>query len=332
MGDEKLTISDIAEALGVSKTTVSRAISGKGRIGSDTKRRVKKYIEEHNYTPNALSKSGISKKTYNIAVVWPGDIEAVDLPFFQKCLIGMSETAAGYGYDILVSMILGNDISSLRRIVENKKVDGVVLTRTLVDDLPAAYLKASGVPFVAIGSSDDDSILQIDNDNFEACKELTSILLAKGMNKIGLIGGSTNHVITRTRYNGFKAAHEKIGESVDENLVFLNVDKEYKLGGIVEEMADRKVDCVICMDDSIAGEVLAHCRLKGIHIPEDLRIASFYNSSILESAVPAVTSLNFNVRKLGSTAFKLLLDKISGEEVHNVMLRNYEVILKESTK
>jgi len=86
------------------------------------------------------------------------------------------------------------------------------------------------------------------------------------------------------------------------------------------------------MDDSIAGEVIAHCRQKSIKIPDDLRIASFYSSSILESASPAITSLNFNVRKLGAMAFELLLDKISGEDVHNVILRNYEVILKESTK
>lgn len=332
MGDDRLTISDIANALGVSKTTVSRAISGKGRIGSDTKKRVKQYIEEHNYTPNNISRGALGRKTNNIAVVWPGDIDTVDLPFFQKCLIGMSETAAGYNYDILVSIVLGNDISGLKRIIENNKVDGVVLTRTLVDDLPAAYLKASGVPFVAIGSSDDPSILQIDNDNYDACKELTSILIAKGMDKIALIGGSTNHVITRTRYNGFKAAHDKAGLQIDDSLIYLNVDREYKLGTIVDELVSRNVSCVICMDDSIAGEVIAHCRQKSIKIPDDLRMASFYSSSILESAVPAITSLNFNVRKLGAMAFELLLDKINGEEVKNVMLRNYEVILKESTK
>lgn len=73
--NKTLTIADIADTLGVSKTTVSRAISGKGRIGSETRERVLKYIDAHNYTPNVIAKSLAQNKTYNLAVVMPGDYE-----------------------------------------------------------------------------------------------------------------------------------------------------------------------------------------------------------------------------------------------------------------
>ena len=82
--NKTLTIADIADTLGVSKTTVSRAISGKGRIGSETRERVLKYIDAHNYTPNVIAKSLAQNKTYNLAVVMPGDYELIDLPFFQN--------------------------------------------------------------------------------------------------------------------------------------------------------------------------------------------------------------------------------------------------------
>ena len=86
------------------------------------------------------------------------------------------------------------------------------------------------------------------------------------------------------------------------------------------------------MDDSIAGEVIARCRDEHIKIPGDLRVASFYNSSLLDSTVPSVTSLNFNDKNLGAEAARSLLAIIDGEYVQSKMLKNYEVILKESTK
>ncbi len=332
MADGKITIDDVARALGISKTTVSRAISGKGRVGDDTRLRVLEYIEEHNYRPNLMARALAQQKTYNIGVIWPDDYNAVDLPFFQRCMIGMSEVTAGYGYDIIVSLVSGDDFSGLRRIIDNHKVDGIILTRTLVHDRPARFLKESGIPFVAVGSSDDKDIISVDNDNYSACKELTSILIAKGLKRLALIGGSTEHIITRTRYQGFADAFSDADINIDNSLIYLDVETMSKVGNILKELRKKNIDGVICMDDNIAGEVIARCRDEHIKIPEDLRVASFYNSSILESAIPSVTSLNFNDRNLGAVAAKTLLDIIDNVPVTSKMLGGYEVILKESTK
>ena len=199
----KITIDDVARALGISKTTVSRAISGKGRVGDDTRQKVMSFIEEHNYIPNINARALAGQKTYNIGVIWPDDYNAVDLPFFQRCMIGISEVTSGFGYDVIVSLISGDDISGIKRIIDNHKVDGIILTRTLVKDNATYYLKSSGVPFVAVGKTYDADVVYVDNDNFAACKELTSILIAKGLKRLALIGGNTNHIITRTRHEGF---------------------------------------------------------------------------------------------------------------------------------
>ena len=332
MQDSKITIDDVARALGISKTTVSRAISGKGRVGSDTRAKVMEYIEEHNYRPNVMARALAQQRTFNIGVVWPDDYNAVDLPFFQRCMIGMSEITSSYGYDIIVSLIAVDDIAGLKRIVQNHKVDGVILTRTLVNDAPARYLKECGIPFVAVGSSTDPDIITIDNDNFDACRELTSILIAKGLKRLALIGGSRNHIITRTRYNGFMAAFNDAGVDADPSLIYLDVESNLKVSGILKELLKSNIDGVICMDDSIAGEVIIRCRDAHVIIPDDIKIASFYNSSILESVIPSVTSLNFDDRNLGAVAARTLLAMIDGESVESQVLKNYEVILKESTK
>ena len=83
MSEEKITIDDVAKALGISKTTVSRAISGKGRVGYDTRNKVMEYIEKHNYRPNVMAQALAQQRTFNIGVVWPDDYGAADLPFFQ---------------------------------------------------------------------------------------------------------------------------------------------------------------------------------------------------------------------------------------------------------
>ena len=90
---KNITISDVAEALGVSKTTVSRAISGKGRIGEATRQRILEYIEEHDYKPNVIAKGLAQSRTYNICVVMPGNYSLVDLPFFQEIIMGIQEVA-----------------------------------------------------------------------------------------------------------------------------------------------------------------------------------------------------------------------------------------------
>ena len=105
-----ITISDVAEALGVSKTTVSRAISGKGRIGEATRQKVLAYIEEHDYKPNVIARGLAQSKTFNLCVVMPEDYALVDLPFFQEVITGIQEIAGMNEYDILLCICQENDI------------------------------------------------------------------------------------------------------------------------------------------------------------------------------------------------------------------------------
>ena len=210
-----ITIGDVAEALGVSKTTVSRAISGKGRIGAETRKRVLEYIKKNHYRPNVVAKGLAKSKTYNIGWVMPGDSNVSDLPFFQRCMMGISEVAAAGDYDILISMVFDRDISQLKSVVKNRKVDGIILGRTLVEDEGIEFLKESDIPFVVIGSSLDDDVIQIDNDHVKACRELTSIVIMKGVRRLALIGGSTNHVVNLTRRKGFESGLREQGIAVN---------------------------------------------------------------------------------------------------------------------
>jgi len=335
MSDDKIkniTIADIAADLGVSKTTVSRAMSGKGRIGQETRNNVLEYIKLHNYKPNIIAKGLAQSRTYNIGVVMPVDYNMMDLTFFQECLLGIEEIAGLMEYDILLAYNKDNDISSLERIVNNGKVDGVIIMRTFINDPQIELLKQKNVKFVTVGSSNYTGVIQIDHDHKNACKELTSVVLMKCSGKVALLGGDMNHVVSQNRLKGFYEAYETVGKSADINLVDINIENNIMLDKKVEEALEQNVECILCMDDAICVRVLN--KLHDLHkkVPKDVKVASFYNGIMLENHVPSITSLSFNTKELGIVTGRTIIDMIEGKSVAQKTLLPYEIVLKESTK
>ena len=332
MEDKNLTIGDIAQELGVSKTTVSRAISGKGRIGQQTRRKVLDYIEEHHYRPNVIAKGLAQQKTYNLGLVLPGDTNIAELPFFQNCTLGISKAASAAGYDVLLSMVTENDITQLERAVTNRKIDGAILTRTLVDDVPMRYLKENGVPSVAIGSTDDNEVVQIDNDHRSACRELTGRLLKNGVKKIALIGGNESYIVTGNRLQGFGDAFDEVPNWSGTKRIMLNIDNGNIVDQIVEELLKEGTDCIVSMDDFLCGCVLNALQQRQVAVPEQIQAVSFYDSTMLANRLPSVTSIRFDVEELGRRACELLLRMLDGEEVERRTLLGYEIRMRKSTK
>ncbi|NLP35529.1 MAG: LacI family transcriptional regulator [Clostridiales bacterium] len=328
---KNITIGDIAKELNLSKTTISRAISGKGRVSAETRRKVHEYIKLHNYRPNVIARGLAQSKTYNIGVILPADANLVEIPFFQSCLMGVCESAAGLDYDVVVTTVTDDDITLLKRLINNQKVDGVVLTRSMVNDLSAKYLKEVGIPFVLIGSSEDEEIIQIDSDHTTGCCELTNILLKSGTERIALLVGNQNIVVNRSRYEGFRKAFQDLGQYTDSDLVFLDLNNIVLIQQAVNAILDKNVECIICADDFICSRVLAHLEEKQIKVPDMMKVASFYNSSLLETHNPPITAIKINGKELGITAGKKLIGIISGEESSHKSLVNYEIVLKKST-
>jgi DNA-binding LacI/PurR family transcriptional regulator len=145
------------------------------------------------------------------------------------------------------------------------------------------------------------------------------------------LAGNQNHIVNRNRYEGFLKAHRDLNLDVDEALVFLDMNNKMLINRVVSQILERGADCIICSDDFICSRVLAKLEEDNIAVPDQIKIASFYNSSQLESHNPPVTALSINVKELGITAGKHLIEMISGETVEHKSLINYEIILKRST-
>lgn len=325
-------IEDIAQELGVSKTTVSRALSGKGRIGRDTVERVQALAKKRGYRPNVMARGLVRSKTYNLGLVMPMEFATQDAPFFRECMAGIYEEAEMHDYDILLSMEKKGDLSSIRRLIGNHKVDGVILPRTMIDSDTEHFLQEQSVPLVVIGPSDGTKTVFIDNPNREASRELTEILLMKGIRRLALVGGDRTHYVTVSRERGFSDAFREQGLVPNPSIVFWEVDHYQAALKAVERALQMGIDGMVCMDDTIAQLVLGCLKEKNVKIPSQVRLASLYDSPQLEKSVPAITGLRFDTRGLGRNACIRMLEMLGEDIKEEESSLNYQVILRESTK
>ena len=329
---EKTNIYEIAQELGISTTTVSRAISGKGRLSEATRQRVLEYIASRNLDPCVRKRKYTDKKTGNILVTIPAEKDYALLPYFMEILSSVYDYCVIRGFQVMMAKTGANDIDALKTIISKHKVDGVVLTRTITDALDIKFLKERGVPFVAIGSYDDKTVSQVDVDQMSGCRDLTSILLRMGIRKIALFCADRTHVVTKSRLKGFLQAYEDNDLDFDPQMIFDGAGEVFKAEQLTEEMLKKGVECILCMDDNIYINVLNTLRKNGVRVPQDIRIASFYNSQVLNEYYPPISCVDFDIKELGTMAARVLLEALDGEEKAGKITMGYNVILKESTK
>lgn len=329
-GRKQYTLSDIARELGVNKATVSKAISGKGNLSAQTRQRILEFIEECGYRPNAVAQSLARSRTYNIGLMMPGQVGDVDSAFFRECLNGVCQVASDRQYDVLMAMDQETTTHHIARLIDNRKIDGIIAMRSLVHSPVVGFLKEKQVPFVLIGPTSDPEALHIDNDNRNACRELTALLISQGVTKMALIGGDENNCVTRSRLLGFWDACGQAG--LPAQGIFLNVAEEGKLAQAVQEAISQGADCIVCMDDYLCSLTMAHLRSLGVPVPQKVKVASFYDSVLLKNNIPPVTSLHFDAVELGRRACRMLIDRLEQQPEQDYAPPAYEILQRDSTK
>ena len=325
------TIDDIAKELGISKTTVSRAISGKGRISEATKNRVMNYIKQINYTPSAAARSLATNKTYNIGLVIPQDSSLDEIPFFQDVMIGACEKALIYDYDTLIILADNNNIKALERSVLNRKVDGLIVTQCIKDSHVIRYLKQMQIPYVVLGNPMDDKVLSVDNDNKYASRCMMETLIGLHMKKFSLVGGNVDLYVNQSRLEGYEEGLRGNGLEINENLIFLNQKRSDQLVNAIDSSIENEVDCIVCMDDVLCNNTFIYLQNKGINVPNDVRLVSFYDSRLLSGHKPSITSLHFDSKNLGAQGVDLLMHRINGEIAQSHVVTSFTIQMRDST-
>jgi len=323
-----MTLEEMARELGVSKSTVSRALSGKGRIGEETRRKIQDFSRQQGMLKDEAQRQETS--TRNLGVVLPADVYISGGPYFQECILGICETATFLEYDVLITTGTANDVSGIKTLVEKKKVDGIILTRSLEDDKGLQYLTEIGFPVGLTGICSKSEVIQVDTDNEAAAESLTSLLIGRGYRRFALIIDNMEYMVNKSRHRGFYNALKKNHIPVERQMIISTPLKMDMLDSVVEDMVSRKVECIICGDDVICTRVMSSLQAEGYRIPKDIAIASLYNSPNLDCFSPSITAVNVSARQVGNMISRQMINYLTGKEYQNRTIMDYEILMRKS--
>ncbi len=328
----KVTIDDIAQILGISKATVSRAISGNGRVSEATRSEVLRVMEEQNYRPVSSHRYPEDKKNHTIAAVMPANFANVSSAFFLECLFSVFSAANNSSYDVIVTGDSFNETDSVERLIKSGKIDGLIFLRSTVLDNYEDILSEYHIPFVMIGAPPKPGIHHADNDNIAASRELTEHLFAMGCKRIAFFAPDINSTAFNHRMKGYTEAYRASGIELDPLLIHMNLKNEHLVvNTILKMMNTNPPDSIITADDTLCYWTLMNLDAMNLSIPDDIRIASFNDSSVLSTHQPAITAVDVNPQILGDKACRTLLRLIENSEapLHNLV--PHKIILRRST-
>lgn len=326
------TLDSIAKDLGLSKTTVSRAISGKGRISEETRKKVNEYIKKINYRPSAVARSLASNHTFNVGLVVPADSALGEMPYFQTLMTGVCDRAMDYEYDVLIILADNDGITALKHAVQNRKIDAVIVSRCEKDSKVINFLKETNIPYIVVGNPMDSVVPYVDHDNEGAASRMIETLIDAGITKMALIGGGDNINVTHSRLQGFKNGFKNKGLKADDSLIFLNMHKSERIDSVLKSAIADGAECIVCMDDMLCNSVLNCLHNDGINVPEDVKLCSFYDSNLLSTSKPSITSLYFDAKKLGALCMETLMRNLDGESITNQIVKDFNIQMRDSTR
>lgn len=327
-----LTIDDIARDLGVSKTTVSRAISGKGRISAATRERIQAYIVKTNYRPSAAAKGLAESKTYNIALVLPRSLFKLDMPFIRKSMTAICEEAFLQDYNILLCLSTDDNPASLLRTLDNRKVDGVILSRTVEDDALVDVLLERGIPLATMGSlpikTKGKATVEADHDQVGGCMAFTATFLQDHAGKVGVLGNDMNYIVNQSRYAGLRKGCKIAGIADKDILSHHGLGTALECSNAVDALLEAGVTRFIAMDEEVCLNILMHLRERGISIPEQVQVGSLYESEQLSQWSAGIPALSFDAADLGRVTCRELLHFLRDEEYDPNPTLGYRLLMR----
>ncbi len=309
-----VTIADVAERAGVSKTTVSHVLSGKRPVAAATRERIEQVIEELGFRPNALARSLRMQRTQMVALILPD----ITNPYYPMLARGLQDALVEEDYHAFLCNTDGDKEQEAAFIADavQRKVDGIVLaslySRTQdVDE----YIK-NGAIFVSLSSAIvHPEVDRISSDNEQGAILATRYLLECGHQRIGMIGSSLEQHPSSTRLKGFRKALEEASISFDDTL-FAQGDFT-RAGGAramrkLMEQPDRPT-AVFCANDLMAIGAMDTAHELGLRIPENVAIIGYDDIEEASLVSPKLTTVLNPAYEKGKAAGQLLLERVRGK-------------------
>jgi len=316
MKHHQITIKDIAKELGISPSTVSRALKNHPDISDKTKVRVKTLAEKLKYKPNLVALSLKNQKSNIIGIIIPQIVHH----FFSSIISGIEEYASQQGYNVIIAQsneCVEKEIANIQTLTSNM-VDGIIVSRTketsdfshfqnvIEMDIPIVFFDRT-----CHGLKADKVVI----DDYKAAYEATEHLIKTGCKKIVHFSGPEILKISSKRMWGFRDALKENNIESSDDLI-INADNFEKGKLAIRKLIDENniPDGIFTVNDMTAAGVVNVLRKRGIKIPDDVSVIGFTNGLISNITEPPLSTVEQNGFMMGQKSAEILINRIENDK------------------
>jgi DNA-binding LacI/PurR family transcriptional regulator len=337
MSNDSVTIKDIAKLLGISKSTVSRALSEHSDVNVETRKKILEVARSMNYQPNTIALNLKQRRTNTIGVIIPETINR----FFSKATAGIQRTANLAGYNIIICQSdesLLAEKNNLRSLIA-ARVDGILIS--VSEETDGAdhfdFLLQKKIPVVffdrIVQDLDTSTVI---TDNYEIALEGTEHLIEQGCKRIAWVSGPRHLFNSKNRLQGYMDALKKHGIPIQDEYI---ISSHFK-GGNVEEYTNYLLDLphppdgIFAINDYAAIEMIHIIKKRGLVVPKDIAILGFNNERIGRFVEPSLSTVDLSAYDMGTAAAEILINQIKQQElpVQKKLIKSSLIVRESSTR
>jgi len=338
---KKVSISDIAKSLGVSKTLVSLVINNKGDkhgISLETQSKVLEKIEELNYKPNTLARGFRTGKTNTIGLI----VSDISNRFYSRIARKIEDKAWEIGYSVVICSTDENIEKENKQInlLIDRQIDGLIISSSQQHPEVFKQMQKSDFPHVLIDrtfkgiNSDTVSV-----DNYGGGQLAARHLISQGVEKFGILSISPEHISTlKERENGFcetlKSANIEISKDCFLRIPFNNMEESLKKQLLKLYQTGKMPEAFFCLNNNLTSTCLQTLKSLNIKVPGDILLIGFDDMQYYSFTQPSISAITQPIELIGEKAFELLIKQINrtNKEVkENKIVFDTDIIIREST-
>ncbi len=325
MGNETITVYDIAREAGVSPATVSRVLTGNAKVSEDKRNRVQEIIKKYDFEPNSIARSLSKQESKTIGMIVP-DIRN---PFYSTLFVDCEMEATRCGYNMILCNTI-NEIASeggqLRNLME-KRVDAIIQVGGSVDEVTPdpLYIElvdkvSKKIPTVIAGELEGANVYRIIPEATHGMNELLAYLSGLGHKEIAFIGGRASVIPT------LKKQQALIRFLQDQNLPFYKefmIEADYSIeAGYIAARKLLKLDhlptAIIAVNESVAMGIIRALSEKRLRVPEDISVIGYDDTFYSEMISPPLTCISYNLKAYAQAIMETIMQIINKKETEKI--------------
>ncbi|MEK3887929.1 substrate-binding domain-containing protein [Bacillus sp. FSL K6-3431] len=328
-----VTMKDIAEKMGVSSVTVSKALNDKEGVSDDLKEKIKGLAEKMGYRYNTAARSMKDGLSFNIGVIIPERFTGLNQSFYLNFYQSISKVLEKQGYYGILHIMSAEDEEKLilPRIYLEQKVDGFII----LGQIKKTYiqtLQKIDIPTVFMDFYDEHADIDaVITDNFYGAYDLTNYLIRSGHEKIAYVGNLYSTSSIQDRFLGYYKSLLEHGIKLNNNFL-INDRDEY--GTYIDiELPKELPTAFVCNCDQVAHNLISELKESGYHVPDDFSVVGFDNDIFASISEPGLTTVEVDVEEMSNTAVKFIHEKIGKKDKkHGRVQIKGKIIYRDSVK